>query len=207
VVDPPASAAHAQAPATQVAPPPVEPATIASQAEPPTQIAALPPAENPPKDEALAFRVGKSAASNQIVLEQKRAPSPASAAAAPVATKKSRALNDEMAQAVGAPAKAAAPDPEPQVAQEALPDRPTIGDAQAAAGPALMKARMCLAGQETGSQAKLTFGSDGRVKSVAISGPAAGTPAESCLRSQLSTARVPAFSEKSFSFSLTVRPP
>jgi hypothetical protein len=199
---PPAPAATAAAPVAQVAPAQI------GEVEPSTQLDALPLADKRLKDDALAFRVGKSgAASKELVLEKKSAAPASAPVKAPVAAK-SRDLKEEMAQAVGggAPPKSAAK-PEPQVAQEPLPDRPTIGDAQAAAGPALMKARMCLAGQETGSQAKLTFGSDGRVKNVVISGPAAGTPAEGCLKAQLSSARVPPFSEKSFSFSLTVRPP
>jgi hypothetical protein len=88
-----------------------------------------------------------------------------------------------------------------------LPERPSLGAVQGAIGSVMMGARSCLAGQDQGSQAQLTFGPDGRVRSVAISGPAAGTPAESCLRSALSAARVAPFSEPTFTASLTVRPP
>ncbi len=84
---------------------------------------------------------------------------------------------------------------------------PSIGALQAAIGSVMAGARSCLAGQDAGSRAEVTFGSDGRVKSVGVSGPAAGTPAEGCLRSAIGAARVPPFSEPSFSASLTIRPP
>lgn len=201
----PATPPHTAAAAAAPGAPAVEPAPIASQA---AQLESLPQVAAASKEDTLAFRVKKGNASG-LVLEPKVARAPAAAKPSPEpAAKKAGSLNDEMAQAVGEKAvKAAPPGNQSPVAQEDLPDRPSVGDAQAAAGPALMKARMCLAGQEAGSQAKITFGSNGRVKNVTISGPAAGTPAESCLRSQLSSARVPPFSEKSFSFSLTVRPP
>jgi hypothetical protein len=131
--------------------------------------------------------------------------------AAPVPHAKPKSLDEEMGAAVGKsqvlPAPVQQNDDNAETSRAGLPARPSVGDVQAAAGQVLMRARMCLAGQEEGSPATLTFGSDGRVKSVVISGPAAGTPAEACLKSSLSSPRVPPFSEKSFSFSLTVRPP
>jgi hypothetical protein len=91
--------------------------------------------------------------------------------------------------------------------KQALPSRPSVGAIQGAVGSVMAGARSCLAGQETGSKATVTFGADGHVKSVGVAGPAAGTPAESCVRSALMGARVPPFSEPEYSASFTVRPP
>jgi hypothetical protein len=91
--------------------------------------------------------------------------------------------------------------------KQTVPNRPSVGAIQGAVGSVMAGARSCLAGQETGSKATVTFGSDGHVKSVAVAGPAAGTPAEGCVRSALMGARVPAFSEPEYSASFTVRPP
>jgi len=91
--------------------------------------------------------------------------------------------------------------------KQALPSRPSVGAIQGAVGSVMAGARSCLAGQETGSKATVTFGTDGHVKSVSVAGPAAGTPAESCVRSALMGARVPPFSEPEYSASFTVRPP
>jgi hypothetical protein len=91
--------------------------------------------------------------------------------------------------------------------QAALPSRPSVGAIQGAVGSVMGGARSCLAGQEGGSKATVTFGADGHVKSVSVTGPAAGTPAEGCVRSALMGARVPPFSEPEYSASFTVRPP
>jgi hypothetical protein len=88
-----------------------------------------------------------------------------------------------------------------------LPPQPSLGAVQAAVGSVMTGARSCLAGQDSGSKATVKFGATGRVISVVLSGPAAGTPAESCVRSALMGARVPPFSEPSFAASLTIRPP
>lgn len=105
---------------------------------------------------------------------------------------------DSMTQAAPPPANAE---------KQALPNRPSVGAIQGAVGSVMGGARSCLAGQETGSKATVTFGADGRVKSVSVAGPAAGTPAEGCVRSALMGARVPPFSEPEYSASFTVRPP
>jgi hypothetical protein len=91
--------------------------------------------------------------------------------------------------------------------KEALPNRPSVGAIQGAVGSVMAGARSCLAGQEAGSKATVTFGADGHVKNVSVAGPAAGTPAEGCVRSALMGARVPPFSEPEYSASFTVRPP
>jgi hypothetical protein len=86
-------------------------------------------------------------------------------------------------------------------------DRPSTGAAQAAVGSVLGAARSCLAGQPQGSSATLVFGSNGEVTSVGVNGPAAGTPAATCIQSALKKARVQPFAAPSFSLGVTVRPP
>ena len=87
-----------------------------------------------------------------------------------------------------------------------IPDKPSTGAVQAAIGSVMGAARACVAGQSAASRASVEFGSDGRVRSVSISGPAAGTPAESCLRTALSGARVQPFSRSNYLVNLSVRP-
>ncbi|MCA9597117.1 MAG: hypothetical protein KC776_27575 [Myxococcales bacterium] len=87
-----------------------------------------------------------------------------------------------------------------------LPEKPSSGAVQAAISAPLGGARACVAGQDAPSRATVTFGSDGRVQSVGVSGPAAGTPAESCIRAALSKARVQPFARSTFSVGVTVRP-
>ena len=87
-----------------------------------------------------------------------------------------------------------------------LPDHPSTGAVQAAVGTVMGAARACVAGQSAASRATVNFGSDGKVQSVAVSGPAQGTNAEPCLRSALSGARVQPFARAAYSVNLTVRP-
>lgn len=90
-----------------------------------------------------------------------------------------------------------------------LPEKPSSGAIQAAIGMVLGRANACVAGHDEGpSRATLVFnGADGKVKSVTVSGPAAGTPAEGCIKSALSGARVSRFARASYTVgSVTVRP-
>ncbi len=105
--------------------------------------------------------------------------------------------------------------PEPEIAEPqlipaarpgALPERPSIGAAQGAIGAKLGPARACLAGTYQPSKASVVFGSDGRVRSVQVSGPAQGTPAEPCIIKAMSSARLQPFADESFTIRTTVRP-
>lgn len=86
-------------------------------------------------------------------------------------------------------------------------DRPSAGAAQAAVGAVLGAARACIAGHSAPSSATLVFGSSGQVDRVSVSGPAAGTPAATCVEAALKKARVQPFAADSFSLGVTVRPP
>ena len=119
---------------------------------------------------------------------------------------------DEEGQAPAPPAKAASSKPGNELrpaddTSAGSTDRPSSGAAQAAVGAVLGAARSCVAGHGTPSTARLVFGSDGQVQSVAVGGPAQGTPAEACIQSALKKARVQPFAAPSFSLGVTVRPP
>lgn len=87
-----------------------------------------------------------------------------------------------------------------------MPVKPSTGAVQAALGSVMSGARHCVAGDEAPSSAVVVFGSDGRVQSVSVSGPAAGKASAGCIQSQLSRARVQPFAQSSFSVNATVRP-
>ncbi len=112
-----------------------------------------------------------------------------------------------------APKAAAKPGPDedekglkPAASPTDVPQKPSSGAVNAAIGSVLGGARACLAGHKEPSRATLTFGSDGRVQSVAVAAPAGGTAAEGCIRAALSRARVQPFSRPTFSVGVTVRP-
>jgi hypothetical protein len=88
-----------------------------------------------------------------------------------------------------------------------IPEVPATGAIQGALGSMRGAARSCVAGQEGPSRANLTFNSTGKVQSVSVSGPAAGTAAEGCIRNAFSKASVGPFRKPSFSFSTTITPP
>ena len=87
-----------------------------------------------------------------------------------------------------------------------LPAKPSSGAVQAALGTVLSGARHCVAGDDAPSSAVVLFGSDGRVQSVSVSGPAAGKAAAACIQGQLTKARVQPFAASSFSVNATIRP-
>jgi hypothetical protein len=94
----------------------------------------------------------------------------------------------------------------PAAAGASQAQRPSIGAAQGAVGVVLPAARACLAGQTQPSRVDVIFASDGRVRSVAVGGPAQGTPAEACIANAMRTARVRPFGDDTFTVRTTVRP-
>jgi hypothetical protein len=144
------------------------------------------------------------------------------AAAAPVApaapTAEARAgagsdksLESLMQEAAGSPAGAAPRPaaPQPAAAPESpggsVPLRPSLGAINGAIGTAMPGARACIDVDAPVSRATVTFNSDGSVGSVAITGWAAGKPAEECIRSALSKARVPPFAQPTYTVPATIR--
>lgn len=130
---------------------------------------------------------------------------------APAADKqRPRDLGSAIAGAVGAGEttsdKGSSEPTGPRVDPGSIPEKPSQGAIQGALGSVMGAARSCVAGMDAPSRATIVFGSDGSVKSVSVGAPAAGTPAESCIRSALSRARVPPFKSSSFTFGVNVRP-
>lgn len=120
-------------------------------------------------------------------------------------------LSGAMAAAVGkdAPAegdKSSKDEGEPGPAAGSVPMTPSQGQVQSALAAVRGAARGCVAGMEEPSRAAVTFGSDGRVSAVSVSGAAAGKPAAACIQSALGNARVPPFKKPAFTVGLTLRP-
>ena len=161
------------------APPAAAPAPAA---EPAPAAPALPPAQTTPK--GLAGAMQKAGAAQE-------APPPAAAAPA--------------AAAPAAAPRAAAPAPVTPAAA-GVPETPSPGAIASALQANNRAAKACVKGQEGPSRANITFGSDGKVQSVAVSGPAVGTPAEECIKQALQKASVGPFSRPSYSQSVIIRP-
>ncbi len=83
--------------------------------------------------------------------------------------------------------------------------RPSQGQVAGAIGSVMQSAKGCLAADEPMSRATVTFQSDGTVKSVSVSGFAAGKPQEACIKGALSKARVDPFAEATYPVPVTIR--
>jgi hypothetical protein len=105
-----------------------------------------------------------------------------------------------------------APAPEKAEAKAAplrgdIPELPAQGAITGALGAPRTASRNCLAGHEAPSRATIVFASSGNVQSVTVSGPAAGTPAEACIKTAMSKTSVGAFKHATFSVTTTISPP
>jgi hypothetical protein len=87
-----------------------------------------------------------------------------------------------------------------------VPDAPSQGAIASALQSNNRAAKACVKGQEAPSRASVTFGSDGRVQTISVSGPAVGTPAEECIKQALQKGNVGPFSRPSYNVSITIRP-
>jgi hypothetical protein len=133
------------------------------------------------------------------------APPPTASAVAAAPMGSVGELKDEMAKRVGhqdgtegGEGQAAGP--------AAKQDKPSMGQVQGALGSVRPAAQRCLEGSGSVTRVGIVFGSDGSVKSVSISGGAAGKPAEACVRAAIMKAKVPPFTAPSYSTSLNIRP-
>jgi len=167
----------------------------AAAAPPPAAPAAAEPAATPPELPAPSKqKTGLAAAIQKAGGAQEAAPPAAPAAAPP-------------ARAAAAPAAAAPAAPAPVTPPAAgVPDTPSPGAIATALQANNRAAKACVKGQEAPSRASLTFGSDGKVQSIAVSGPAVGTPAEECIKQALQKVSVGPFSKPSFTQSILIRP-
>jgi len=137
--------------------------------------------------------------------EPKEAPAPKQAAQADPP-----GLAGAIKKAVGPTEQAKDDTPAPAAAPAIrgdIPEAPPQGAIQGALGSIRGASRSCVAGQDSPSRATIIFASTGKVQSVSVSGPAAGTPAEGCIKSALSKANVGPFQRSSFPVSTTITPP
>ena len=97
----------------------------------------------------------------------------------------------------GAIKKAVGPQeaPQPAIAAQApaapamrgdIPETPPQGAIQGAIGSHRQAARACVDGHDSASRATIVFASTGKVQTVNVAGPAAGTPAAACIQKTLS---------------------
>jgi hypothetical protein len=165
-------------------------------AKPVTRVAAEAPAPKPePKPEPVA-----------------QAPKPAPVAKAEPAQPEPdpNSLAGAIKKAVGpqdAPKAAAVEAPDTPAVRGDIPEAPPQGAIQGAIGSHRQAARACLEGQDTASRATIVFASTGKVQSVNVAGPAAGTRAEGCIVKTLSKAAVGPFRRPTFSVTTTISPP
>ncbi|MEJ7728971.1 MAG: hypothetical protein WKG00_07140 [Polyangiaceae bacterium] len=87
-----------------------------------------------------------------------------------------------------------------------VPEQPPQGSVSAAVGSVMGAAKGCVGGADDVSRAQITFGSNGSVKSVSVTGWAAANGATGCVKSALQSANVGAFSKPSFTVGVTIRP-
>lgn len=168
----------------------IDPNTLPSEAE-----AAAKPAELAHAKALGASSTPARATSDKLATSEH----PATGAAKP----SSQASNEQSSD------KTLPPDPALRPADSSggeLAAKPSTGAVQAALGAVMSGARHCVAGDDAPSSAVVSFGSDGRVQSVSVSGPAAGKASGACIQAQLTKARVQPFAASNFSVNATIRP-
>jgi hypothetical protein len=220
------------APVAVVAPPAAQPVVVASKpAQTQPAVTPVPPAEQGvdpstlpaagQPGQAVAAVPGRTMASGPARASGAPAASatvaPALVAVIPTATAPAPTSSDQNLQSMMQQAAGSSPTATPAAAPTtttdtplpapgSVPLKPSQGAIQGALGAALPGARACLGADDPISHATVTFQSDGSVQSVAVSGGAAGKPAEACIRSALGKARVTPFAQPTFTASTTVRP-
>jgi hypothetical protein len=132
---------------------------------------------------------------------------------APAAAAKPKQAAKQQAQAAAPPPANAGPAQDESLKPASgktddgmLPDKPSTGAVQAAMASVMNAARACVAGSTETTPVTVTFSANGRVKSVAVSGAAQGTPAAKCIQSALGPAMVAPFAQPAFSVGVSVRP-
>ncbi len=87
-----------------------------------------------------------------------------------------------------------------------VPARPSQGAVSVAIGSVMGGVRACFSPGNPVSRANVTFQSDGTVKSVSVSGWAAGRPEEACVRTALSKASIQPFQDPTYSVPVSINP-
>ena len=217
--------------------PPAPPAEVAAAVAAPTQVAAAAatqvttaPESSPPAEKEAPSAPGhhhhrvlhESAHAAAFIAkadpkpDPEPAPPPARKAAAqpPPATALEAAVRAAAGPSVAtAPPPPVADVPAPVAAKaaaapvmEGRPERPSGSAVTSTLTEVLPKVRKCVSGTDP-SRATITFGQEGAVQSVSVSGPAASDPKTvGCMKSAFGKAHVPPFSQASYSAAVTVRP-
>jgi hypothetical protein len=84
--------------------------------------------------------------------------------------------------------------------------RPSQGQVAGAINSVMPSVRACLGSDDPVSHATVTVQSDGTVKSVSVTGFAAGKPQEACIKGALSKMTVSPFAEATYPIPVTIRP-
>jgi hypothetical protein len=199
-------------PVAEVANAPAAAAVPAANDDPTEANASTPKEESPHSRHGHGHGVHHAALSH---FSAAAAPVAAAAPPRPVASKPTKGMSALDAALRGAVPAAAAPASAPAAPVSAAasapsgdrPDRPSGSAVTSALTSALPAARGCLASGAEPSHARVTFGSNGNVQSVEVTGPAGSNPkATSCLRAAFGRAHVPAFAQNNYAAGVTVRP-
>ncbi len=170
--------------------------------------------------------VGKLAVAPKQIVASKGGGGKSAGKPAPAAPEKPVAAQEKPAAATtpapgapgdlnGAMQKSVGPEDQKQVQAAAptgpdmtgmVPQKPSQGAVAGAIGAVLQNARQCLGPDDPISKALVIFGSTGAVSTVTVTGHAAGTPAEACIKTAFSKAKVSPFAEATYSANVTVRP-
>lgn len=208
------------APATPDVPAKVQAAPAPSEVTPAPEATldpnSLPAAETTPSEPTKVATAGKGGGHARSTAASAKETAPTKEATAKLSEKDlpstpagpAGALGDEMRKAVGDREKAeqqAAAASGPQFAAGSVPQKPSQGAVTGAIGAVLPEARACLGPDDPVSRAAIVFGSEGGVQSVRVSGHAAGTPAEGCIKAALTKAKLTPFAESSYTANITVR--
>lgn len=205
--------------------PPVVSAAPEPKVEPKVEPKAEPSAAPAPSDSgvvdinalAAADASGKAAprASGPMPKASDKAPDapPPATTSEPVASAAPRVmgsvgeLHDEMRKRAGSaeqgPEQA---DTGPGRNLDAKQEKPSSAAVLGALGAVRSAVKACIADTDKPSRISVTFQSDGSVRSVSVSGGAAGKPAEACVVAAVKKARVAPFVAESFSTSFSVSP-
>ncbi len=204
-VTPPAAPSQAA-----TAAPTAEPVQVALAAPEPTAVAENAPAAGndvPSTTDAAKVAGGAvaPAANGAVAVAAANADGSKSA---PTKVEPSGSLDEAMKKAVGAEEKKAEATPaaESEAAPTNVPDLPPQGKVSSALSGGKSAAKGCIAGADEPSTASITFGSSGAVKSVDVSGWAAGKPAAACIKQAFQGANVGPFSKPSYRATATIRP-
>jgi outer membrane biosynthesis protein TonB len=188
---------------------PAEPTDVLAEAKAPAKVAkAVRPAVEPPAPKAEPAPAPKPAPPPvaKAAPEPKPEPPPR-AAPEPEPTGLAGAIKKAVGPQEAAPKSVAQETPDAPAMRGDIPEVPPQGAIAGAIGSHRQAARACVEGHDSASRATIVFASTGKVQSVNVAGPAAGTNAEACIVRALSKSAVGPFRRPSFSVTTTISPP